>query len=71
MKNKKLEINLSGQIKHAECLEDIICLSVMINNGMLPVDATIDHSKLIFDNLPSGCDDCQFANRCLAYKINE
>lgn len=71
MKNKKLEINLSGQLKHAQNIEDIICLAVLINNGILPTDATIDHMQLIFDNLPAGCDDCQFASRCLACKINE
>ena len=70
MKTKFLEIRLFGQINNAVDIEDIICLSVMINNGILPIDATVDHAALIYENLPFGCNDCQFADRCLACLIN-
>jgi hypothetical protein len=67
-----LENNIErNNLKDAISLEEVICLSVLISNGELPYNATIQDSEIYFCELHRGCCDCKYWENCLAVIINE
>jgi hypothetical protein len=67
-----LENNIEkNNLKDAISLEEVICLSVLISNGELPYNATIQDSEIYFCELAHGCSSCKYRENCLAVIINE
>lgn len=58
-------------VNHAESLEDILCLSVLIANKAIPEYSFMYKAVEYYNNLENGCNDCEFRNECLACIINE
>jgi hypothetical protein len=58
------------QLKNADTIEEILCLSVLIATNRLKHSATAEDARDYFDSI-GVCDACPVYTRCLACIINE
>jgi len=72
MKHNKKEILLEHeQLKRAANIEEVICLAVLITNGKLPYNSTVNDSNEYYKKINEDCNECTFEKKCLACIINE
>jgi hypothetical protein len=60
-----------NELNKAKIIEEIICLAILIFNGILKSDATIENAAKYYNDYDHGCNDCPFFTKCLACIINE
>jgi hypothetical protein len=60
-----------NNLKDAASVDEVICLSVLISQGELPYNATIQNSENYFCEQSHGCSSCKYRDNCLAVIINE
>lgn len=60
------------QLKQADDIETIICLSVLIFNDVVPQGSDVAHAESYWKiDMEGDCDNCPFHEKCLACIINE
>jgi hypothetical protein len=57
-------------IADATDIETIICLTVLVGAGKIPVTSSIRDAQDFFDTV-DGCDNCPLKDVCLACLINQ
>jgi hypothetical protein len=68
--SKTLEIT-SPQIKKADSIEELLCLSTMIAVKAIPANSSVTDLKYFIEYHRSDCNLCPFNTACLACAINE
>ena len=65
-------VRLYGRLEGAEDIEMVLCLAVLIANGILSPDSDVEDAKYYYTNTTDeNCSECQFCNKCLACIINQ
>jgi len=59
-------------IKHAEHIEEILCMATLLATGKISATyISITEVNAYFEKIGSDCSNCEYAPKCLACVINE